>query len=231
MAIYRPSAIVGAISGNVGGVCFVVTKAGLVARKRNVRTRNTSKRRFEVNAGFQKLRNAWRSLSEIQQTSWRQAALTFPHTNRLGLATRLTGFALFIKVNALGFSPPNFGPFPIVHDPPILTNRPPFRIVAFDVTSGGPKTFTLEDEVPIPPATLDTLIVSAARTYSTSVLRSWHSYKSLQFNIAAAGPMTLTDWDSIIGDPQPNEQCWISVIQWTPGHIKQNPYTASTLAT
>ena len=227
MAIFRPAPILGAISGNVGGVCFVMSKSGPVIRKRIVRTKNTSRRHTELTIGLQRVRNAWRSLAEPQRAAWRQAALIFPNKNRLGSSTRLSGFQLFTKLNMIGYFPPNFVPFAIIEDPPVLTRDPPFVIDDFSVTSGGLKTLNLSDPVP---SFYDLLLVSGARTFSTSQRKSWFSFRLIMLMTMPPTTLTIDFWDDFIGDPSPGEQCWVSLVQLAAGFLPQGPIVASTFA-
>ena len=100
MAIFRTGALAAAISGTVGGVVFVAGAKSNVVRPRPLTRFKTSPFLADSRARLHNYRNAWRTLSTLQQQAWRTAASSFNTTNALGASSPLAGFALFIKVNS-----------------------------------------------------------------------------------------------------------------------------------
>jgi hypothetical protein len=208
MAIIRTAPLIGAISGNLGGVCFVQSKSGPVIRTRNRRLKQNDKRHYQIRALFQQLRNAWRNLTDNQRTAWRQATISVPNTNRLGLTSTISGYQLFIKTNAWGNYVAPIDPILILKAPSNLNRRTPWLLDSFTITSGGAKGLIL-----LPPAGggFPFAQVYGARTFSTAPRRSWFSFRQTEVSGAPPGTITLLKWDDDIGDPQPGEQCWIQL--------------------
>jgi len=101
MALVKPSALVGSISGSVGGVTFKVTRNGLVATKRTGRKGYATERATESRAAMSALVSAWRALSAAQQKRWKTSADNTMHWNRLGEGKRYTGFEWYVSCNRL----------------------------------------------------------------------------------------------------------------------------------
>lgn len=99
MAIYQPGALIGGISGTVGGANFVAGRGSDVVRKnrRALPPRGPGIRQAQSEINFYV--RAWAELTENQRLAWRNAAKVFPHHNRLGQSNFLTGQQLFIRVN------------------------------------------------------------------------------------------------------------------------------------
>ena len=123
MAIIRPSAIVAGISGSVGGVTFVNSKTGIVARHRPYRKPNHSEKLLTQQRYFARVTRHWREISEQDRSAWRALAVDYPIVNRLGQASARTGFALFTKAN-----------LPYLRAQGLLWNAPPTqRNISIDI--------------------------------------------------------------------------------------------------
>lgn len=120
MAIFSTSSVVGAISGNLGGACFVNGRGSPVIRKakRIVESRSDE---ISTNRGvFVNSQRRWRTLSVSQREAWRTYANNIPETNRLGKTSHLSGFQMYIKTQVNLFSV--FGFFS--DDPPVTADQP-----------------------------------------------------------------------------------------------------------
>ena len=128
MAIFRPSAIVGAISGNVGGVNFCNPSGSAVIRKAKTRTSPRSTDQLIASSTFASIAQTWRTLSLEKKKTWRTAALSQNFTNRLGVQRKLSGFQYFMWANAVG----------VVLDPPTtnVTPAPPTLVFSSSVSLG-----------------------------------------------------------------------------------------------
>lgn len=100
MAIVRLGSLASGISGAVGGLVFVSGKNGTVVRPRPAPSRPTSDILDSARARVYNIRRHWSSLSSLQQDAWRTAAVDTLITNALGLTSSISGFALFVRVNA-----------------------------------------------------------------------------------------------------------------------------------
>ncbi len=214
MAIIRPSAVVGAISGNLGGTNFVIGKGGPYARQRLRQKKSISKRQIEIRAMMQLARHRWQNFDEATRASWRQAAANRPHVNRLGLTSHLSGAALFIQQAMLGVNAPapetKFGPNVLM---PIFPAPQPLVFVNMTVISGGAKTIRFEEPQP---ENFFRAIIYAARTSSNKPRRTWNDYTLVYNQTLTPGVPFLkvvTDqWNNVIGDTQPGEQVFWKFI-------------------
>lgn len=233
MAIIRPSAIVGALSGNLAGVNFATGKSGPYARQRANRTKALSPGTLHNRARFQFLRHQWQQLTDAQRTAWRQAATNRPHINRLGLTSTLSGNSTFLQHNMHGWPDSGFQAIQFDANPPTLTAPPPLILREFNVVSGGLKEMLFS--LPGPP-TSDRQVFYGARTSSNAPRRTWYNYRFLSRKDILPKPplfeVTFTsEWDERIGDPQVGERCF---AQWFTAGANRWPSVtldASTVAT
>lgn len=194
---------------------------------------NDKKHSF-VRVRLQFLRHIWQDATERQRTAWKQAALEYPWTNRLGIKTHLNGHQLFIRVNQLGAidEGPNATNFQI--DPPSFTAGEPAVERQLIVISGGTKT--LEFFTPLPTA-VNVALVYGARTLSTIDRPNWFNFRFLGQRIVLFNPPDTkvasftAQWDDRIGDPQVGEQCWLKYRFITIGAYPSQEFITSTFAT
>ncbi len=229
MAIFRPAAPIGAISGNLGGVNFVLGKNGPVVRQRNRRTSQTTKAAHNQRQIFSFLRNAWRNLTDNQRTAWRQAALAHPRRNRLGLTNRITGYQFFMQLNSFWVTLQNQIPTLTFSDPPSLVTRAPFLLLTWSVTAAGSKTLTTTAPTPPVPET-QIFAMYGARTFSSAPRKFWNSFRFTGTFFARPTIDLTIGWDDAIGDPAPGEQCWINAVQVAIDQIPGAPQPLSTIA-
>lgn len=226
MAIFRPGPLATAISGTIGGVNFVHAKAGPVIRQRIRRTKNLSLSSLTNRSAMHQVRALWRSLAENQRSAWRKAASDFPFTNRLGLTSNLTGFALFTKLNLFAHRNTTAPGIAFIRDVPKLNRAEPWIITAFSITSGGAKSVSLER---VSPGLGEPAFAYGARTFSTAPRLSWYDFRAID-RLILPGLTTLFDWDTVIGDPIQDEQCWIKIWVGRQGRVPFGPLIASTFA-
>ena len=158
MAIFRPSSIVGAISGNLGSVNFGNARFGPFIRRRAYPSPDRGAPRCANRATYASASPAWRALTAAQRIAWRSAAVSFNHTNRLGVSSPLSGWQLYLKyyIYAAHF----FFPAPTV--PPVLITQTPPDSSALDLHSGGGSEITVER-----PASADVI------TWELQLSRPW----------------------------------------------------------
>jgi len=232
MAIFRPSAIVGAISGDLGGSNFANGPGGSYVRQRRAIVKPKTSKQFQTRAHLQWLRHRWNELTEPQRTAWHQAAANRPIANRLGVTSPISGPAFFIQWNMTAFfTGPLFVAFFSALPPtdPAPDNMP---FISFVVTAGGSKI--LKTTIPAGnPSYFQGYY--GARTFSTASRRSWFDFKLVVTNIftAPSGTQTLdltATWDELIGDPQVGEQCWIQYLIREGTSFWSTRFRASTFA-
>jgi len=99
MALIRPSALIGAISGSIDSVTFVYPRGGPIARPRPLKTDPQTELQLNQRACFETTQRAWKQLEDFEQRTWKSAAATKRGINRLGLPRNKTGYNLFMQVN------------------------------------------------------------------------------------------------------------------------------------
>jgi hypothetical protein len=101
MAILKPGAIIGAISGTVGGVTFKNGRGPIVLAHRQRIPATSTRLQINSQARFLRACNAWRAMTTLQRAGWAIAARTYPHSNRLGLTVYMSGFQFFVHTNTI----------------------------------------------------------------------------------------------------------------------------------
>jgi len=160
MAIAKTGAILGGISGNLGGANFANSRFGLTVRRQKPPPGPQNETQLTITRGYQLARSWWPALTEHQRTAWRTFASNTLLRNRLGTQRNLTGQQIFIKYN---WQNATFG-LPTIDDPPA-----PWP---FDWPSGFVATVTAGVSAIIAPTPAylpggDTFIVAAARPLTT----------------------------------------------------------------
>ena len=99
MAIFKPGALVGGISGSLGGVTFVSGPRSPVVRHRPARPRPKGAGIEAQQALMNLLQLEWAGFTDAERAAWRAAATTYQRSNRLSQSAPLTGIQMFLKVN------------------------------------------------------------------------------------------------------------------------------------
>lgn len=146
MAIAKTMSPIGAISGSIGSLVAVNTKAGLVLRPRPIKTnpRTAPQQRARSMPGA--IAAAWANLTEQQRNSWRNAARNAPLANRLGVSRNLTGWQLYTYVAMLVYH----GSVPANLTPPAALWNYPAQWVSPILTSSGLLSVTARGPLPAP---------------------------------------------------------------------------------
>lgn len=97
MAVFRGSAIVGTISGRVGGTVFVTSPGGGVVRAAGVRTGAPSAAASAAQGQLVAAKAAWQSMSDSRRAAWKAFALGVVRVNRVGVAGSLSGLQAFVR--------------------------------------------------------------------------------------------------------------------------------------
>lgn len=133
MAIFTTGAIIGSISGKLGGLVFVNGKKQGVVRPRPGSPRNRSERQVNALSRFCDLQRAWADLSDDQRLTWAVTARGTQIANRLGKASPPGPFQLFVKENAKL----QLGPGTLIEEPPVRPISEPPRLVVVDFEASG----------------------------------------------------------------------------------------------
>lgn len=99
MAKYNPSAMIGTLRGSIGGTKFSLNSAGAYASNKQSGVNPKSQSQGFQRGGFGTTSRAWRGITEAQRTAWDAAASGYPHYDKFGNLTVLTGQQAFIMIN------------------------------------------------------------------------------------------------------------------------------------
>ncbi len=99
MAIFRPSTLIGAVSGTVGGVNFALTRSGPVARRPLLRVNQSIPAQVAPRRRFAQVTRGWAALADEQRAAWRESALLVNRTNRLGISRPQGGYDFYLSYN------------------------------------------------------------------------------------------------------------------------------------
>jgi hypothetical protein len=99
MAIFRESPFTPGLTGSIGGVTARTGRSGPVLEIRPRPCYKNTAAQAAWRADFARVATAWRNLGDEQHAAWAAAAAVYPHTNRLGLKTQISGWNLYVKTN------------------------------------------------------------------------------------------------------------------------------------
>ena len=122
MAVFRNGALVGAISGTVGGLTFVAGRGSPVVRPSGTYLNRSQPITAHRRSQMSQLRQEWGDLTDAQRAGWRTAAAQVASTNALGVRTIKSGFNYFIGTNLQQMRSPLFfqlDPWPEPLTPPL----------------------------------------------------------------------------------------------------------------
>ena len=213
MAIFRPSSIVGNISGAIGGVTFVVGSRSAIVRHRPYRSPNHSPSLLAQQSAFANTTRSWVSLTEEQRQAWRALAANTPATNRLGQTSPQSGFVLFLK-SALIYARWNSSPTtvpPTRDDPRVLLS------MFLDAKEGD----FFSNTITLVTGTDDCIVqMMGARSFSTAVPKFFHAWREFYLethSIFASAKIDVWEpWKAVFGPLQASEAISVRVRILTP---------------
>jgi len=97
MAIFAPGALVGSISGNVGGASFVNASGSKVVRKSRRTNSVTQQNQQHSQIVLANAAAQWKTLSTAERNAWKTYAANRPRANRLGASSPRSGYAAFVQ--------------------------------------------------------------------------------------------------------------------------------------
>lgn len=144
VAIFTPSALVGAISGGVGGLQFLSGAGGNIVRARPGKRSQKTPAMLNEQAIYINAVRHWQRLTDAQRLVWDSLIQTRPIRNRLGVPQHLPGFQSFMKVAI-----PRFhiaGSYP--NQPAVQLVSPPAVRINFADQTAASITFNVGDLSP-----------------------------------------------------------------------------------
>ena len=102
MALILHGGLAAEIRGSIAGATFSRNRAGAYVRNRTKPINPQTDRQIEIRQNLSYLQLYWHSnLSVALRSAWNATAQANPFKNRLGQSSAITGFNLFLRVNAL----------------------------------------------------------------------------------------------------------------------------------
>lgn len=226
MAIARTSSLIGAISGSVGAVTFANTRQGLVVKQRPQKINQRTDRQLHARAAFLRTVKHWRQLPHTARMQYANVAANTPHTNRLGVTSRLSPFQFFLHKQVMTA----FWGYPYWTGPPPAAHVLTVDASTFTFTQGGPFTILLE----ISPI-LRYAVTKVCRPFSSTPKISPKTFLTL-------GRYEFTMFESYniypefvgrLGDPQAGESITIQIVissrLWATSYYPPLTYTTTIL--
>lgn len=186
MAIFTPGAVIGQISGRVGGYVFSRNRGGSYVRNGSVPSTVVTEKALLYKSYLAAASQFWTSLTDAERLSWTVWAQSKTSTNRLGRSISLNGQNWFVSLNsrlaAAGES--------LITVPPVTSSPVGVVISAFSVDAGAGNTqvtFT-----PAPLAANQKLWVRGAMVSSSAINNVENLLTTLTITAAAAAsPLNL----------------------------------------
>lgn len=129
-----PGAIVGKISGSLGGMTAAHGRGGYYLRNRVVPVNPNSAAQQEARNAFTYLTSAWRDLTAGERQAWEVAAANSPTTDRLGESLVLTGSQAYVACN----QPRLRAGLPVIDAAPLTLWMPAPLVTAMAITDNLP---------------------------------------------------------------------------------------------
>ena len=100
MAIFTPGAVIGQISGRVGGYVFSRNRGGSYVRNGSVPSTVVTEKALLYKSYLAAASQAWTALTDAERLSWTVWAQSKTSTNRLGRSISLNGQNWFVSLNS-----------------------------------------------------------------------------------------------------------------------------------
>ncbi len=191
MAIYRSSALVGSISGALGGVVFVAGAASPTVRHRPRSPGGASPNHAHQQSLFTQIQRTWRGLTTLNQTAFRTLAAQMPTHNRLGQSRPLSPFQFYVQYAWRHFQ--RVGTVPTAVAAPLSSEFPTSMSISADISSG-----TQIVNTPAPLATSYEMLVYGATLNRDTPVATYNNYRFLgYFSQSGVFPANITSaWDA-----------------------------------
>ena len=186
MAIFTPGAVIGQISGRVGGYVFSRNRGGSYVRNGSVPSTVVTEKALLYKSYLAAASQYWTSLTDAERLSWTVWAQSKTSTNRLGRSISLNGQNWFVSLNsrlaAAGES--------MIHVPPVTSSPVGVVISAFTVDAGVGATQVTFASAPL--AANQKLWVRGAMVSSSAINNVENLLTTLTISAAAAAsPLNL----------------------------------------
>jgi hypothetical protein len=101
MARVKYGSIITELRGSIGGTTFQKNKFGHTAKNKGIPTSTGTNIQFTRRNAMLYIVQAWNNLTDAQRNLWNSYAATYPQPIKNNVLVQLSGYALFIKYNAI----------------------------------------------------------------------------------------------------------------------------------
>lgn len=225
MALVKTGSLISAISGNLAGVNFAMTRYGIVMRKKAFGTDAKSELQLEQRARLGIIQNLWLVLSDTERQSWRTAARAVRFRNRLGMHYSPTGWQLWLYLNL----PEGPDPAPNYTLPPRPVNAAPLYNVWCECER--PNLFRiLFDRYPYNGGAF--FRVFSARPYTVKPVTTFPHWRLTRIRTYVVQPIDI--WPQFVdtwGTPTLDEVVAIKIQVWHPDLMPSRQVKAQCVVT
>lgn len=142
MALIKLGIALAEIRGSVGGTTFARNRAGAYARNRTKPVNPSSARQTTIRTYLSQLQQEWQdTLTGPERAAWNAVAQANPFKNKLGEASAISGFNLYLRVNGTLL----LGAQPILSVPPTPPLELPSRGFTIEAVSATGLAVTARD--------------------------------------------------------------------------------------
>lgn len=222
MAKFRPSPLIGAISGDLGGANFVAAAGAPVVRQRRTHVPAATNPRIAAGARLKRINDNWRAFTDAQRDQWNTLAATLRTTNQLGLAYPRTGKALYTEHLLYGMQAG------VTQIPVFPVAQPHDKILSLQINIGGAQNVIL---TPVGSSYIASLgcLCYASWLYSNFARKSppiWRFVKQINFG-KPPSPNLYPEALNIFGEVRVGQTIAVLVRPWASGTLATPPVWAT----
>lgn len=226
MAIWRPSALVGALSGRLGGAVFVARRSTPVVRKAPAGGPTLTPAQARWRSALTNSRKAWHDVSDLDRQAWAVLAAQRPVYNALGQLRTMSAFNLYVQHNAFR----QLAGFGKIDSIPLPARAQAFESLSINAEAG--VDLNLIAGVRSPFSSLPALLFGA-NSYRDSAPKVYTHWRFLTFDSFSDLPPTnnITDWDAERAPFVEGAFIAIRLIPWDVDQLSGSPSFAETQVT
>ena len=223
MAIFETASVVGAISGNLGGVCFANTKGSKVVKKKRIATKSRSNALSRNRGHFATIQRSWREITNDQRNAWSTYAKGKPFSNRLGTSSTLSGYQMFLKIqlnliDELGF---------FSNDPPVVADQSIQGPLEISSSVSGGQILHLPA---FPIVQFTHVRIKGILLWTDSLPKFAKGYRQIELISFFSGgaPVDVNfrlSWESVFSPPQLNQICAFQTSYASLDHTEWGQFT------
>lgn len=213
MAIIREGALIGGISGSLGGLTFANSGNGTVVKHRPIKVRKHSRTQMLRRAAMERIHSGWIGLTAKEKNAWIWVSRMGRVPNRLGVERYLSAYQWFVAMNVpymmyvpggLVRWPPAYGRLEVPYDLDVVGSAGGSIDVTFVLAS-------------TPLGTVDVMIYGARPQVFVKQKRTWR-WRFLDARSLGGGAQNediTTEFDAAFGHPRIGELILVKVYSYS----------------